>query len=108
MIAVTPYEQLGRFRNEWLNARHHFSFGSYFDPEKLGWGALRVWNDDEIAPGTGFDVVPTDCLSALLKRELPSATSLVLAFEAGGGPSPGTVATSSAAMRASSALPTSV
>lgn len=58
MITVTPFEQLGRFRNEWLNARHHFSFGSYFDPEKLGWGALRVWNDDEIAPGTGFDLHP--------------------------------------------------
>lgn len=58
MITVTPFDRLGRFRNEWLNARHHFSFGSYFDPEKLGWGALRVWNDDEIAPGTGFDLHP--------------------------------------------------
>lgn len=47
-----------------------------------------------VMPGSGFDVVPTDCLAAMLKRELPTATSLVLAFEAGGGPSPGTAKTS--------------
>ncbi len=47
-----------------------------------------------VLPGTGFDVVPTDCLSAMLKRDLPDATQLVLAFEAGGGPSPGTAKTS--------------
>jgi len=58
MITVTPFDRLGRFRNEWLNARHHFSFGSYLDPKRMGWGALRVWNDDEIAPGTGFDLHP--------------------------------------------------
>ncbi len=47
-----------------------------------------------VLPGTGFDVVPTDCLAAMLARKLPDATSLVLAFEAGGGPSPGTAKTS--------------
>ncbi len=47
-----------------------------------------------IAPGTGFDVVPTDCLAAMLKQRLPDATHLVLAFEASGGPSPGTARTS--------------
>lgn len=47
-----------------------------------------------VLPGSGFDVVPTDCLAAQLKRELTGATSLVLAFEAGGGPSPGTAKTS--------------
>lgn len=46
-----------------------------------------------VMPGSGFDVVPTDCLAAHLKAELPSATHLVLAFEAGGGPSPGTAKT---------------
>src|SRR5450432_1034046 len=45
-------------------------------------------------PGSGFDVVPTDCTAAMLKQRLPDATSLVLAFEAGGGPSPGTAKTS--------------
>lgn len=43
-----------------------------------------------IVPGAGFDVVPTDCIAGLLKRKLPDATSLVLAFEAPGGMSPGT------------------
>ncbi len=47
-----------------------------------------------VLPGAGFDVVPTDCLSAMLKQDLPDATQLVLAFEAGGGPSPGTAKTS--------------
>ena len=47
-----------------------------------------------VLPGSGFDVVPTDCMAAQLKRELPGADSLVLAFEAGGGPSPGTAKTS--------------
>jgi short subunit dehydrogenase-like uncharacterized protein len=50
--------------------------------------------DIVVLPGSGFDVVPTDCLAAMLKRELPSARELVLAFEAGGGPSPGTAKTS--------------
>ena len=47
-----------------------------------------------VAPGVGFDVVPTDCAAAMLKQRLPDATHLVLAFEAGGGPSPGTAKTS--------------
>lgn len=58
MIDVRPFGTLGRFRNDWLNARHHFSFGSYHDPARTGVGRLRVWNDDEIAPGTGFDPHP--------------------------------------------------
>jgi short subunit dehydrogenase-like uncharacterized protein len=47
-----------------------------------------------VLPGSGFDVVPTDCVAATLKQKLPDATELVLAFEAGGGPSPGTARTS--------------
>jgi redox-sensitive bicupin YhaK (pirin superfamily) len=58
MIQVQPFDRLGRFRNEWLNARHHFSFGEYHDPARMGVGGLRVWNDDEIAPGRGFDPHP--------------------------------------------------
>lgn len=46
-----------------------------------------------VIPGAGFDVVPTDCLAAMLKRALPDATELTLAFEAGGGPSHGTALT---------------
>ncbi len=58
MIQVQPFANLGRFRNDWLNARFHFSFGDYRDPTRMGAGALRVWNDDEIAAGTGFDPHP--------------------------------------------------
>ncbi|WP_374448580.1 pirin family protein, partial [Stella sp.] len=58
MIERRPFASLGRFRNEWLNARHHFSFGEYYDPARMNVGALRVWNDDEIQPGTGFPPHP--------------------------------------------------
>lgn len=53
-----------------------------------------------VAPGVGFDVVPTDSLAAMLKRRLPRADELVLAFEAGGGPSPGTARTAIEGLRA--------
>ncbi len=55
MISVQPFDRLGRFQNDWLNARYHFSFGQYNDHARMGLGGLRVWNDDEIAPGKGFD-----------------------------------------------------
>jgi len=58
MIDVRPFDSLGAFRTDWLNAKHHFSFGGYHDPSRMGWGALRVWNDDEIQPGTGFPPHP--------------------------------------------------
>lgn len=58
MIQVEPFDRLGRFRNDWLNARHHFSFGGHHDPARMGLGALVVWNDDEIAPGRGFEAHP--------------------------------------------------
>jgi len=54
MIERRPAGELGRFQNAWLNARYHFSFSNWHDPRRMGWGDLRVWNDDEIAPGTGF------------------------------------------------------
>ena len=58
MIDVRPFDSLGHFENGWLDAHHHFSFGHYNDPARMGFGALRVWNDDRIAPGTGFDPHP--------------------------------------------------
>jgi quercetin 2,3-dioxygenase len=58
MIQLRPFDSLGGFRNDWLNAHHHFSFGQYHDPARTHLGSLRVWNDDEIAPGTGFDPHP--------------------------------------------------
>ena len=58
MIEVRPFASLGKFCNDWLNARHHFSFGEYRDRARLGFGSLRVWNDDEVAPGAGFEPHP--------------------------------------------------
>ncbi len=54
MLELRPFAALGTFRNDWLNAHYHFSFADYFDPSRMGMDKLRVWNDDTIAPGTGF------------------------------------------------------
>ncbi len=54
MIDRRPFEKLGHANHGWLNARHHFSFANWYDPNRMGWGDLRVWNDDEIGPKSGF------------------------------------------------------
>ena len=57
-LELRPFADLGHFKIDWLEARHHFSFGGYHDPERMGHSVLRVWNDDIIRPGTGFDPHP--------------------------------------------------
>ena len=49
MIERRKFAELGGADHGWLKAKHHFSFASYYDPRRMGWGNLRVWNDDEIA-----------------------------------------------------------
>jgi redox-sensitive bicupin YhaK (pirin superfamily) len=58
MIDRRPFAELGGANHGWLHARHHFSFAGYHDPQRMHWGALRVWNDDAIAPHTGFPPHP--------------------------------------------------
>lgn len=60
MMDIRRFEDLGRFDNDWLNARYHFSFSGYYNPDRMGHGALRVWNDDKIRAGTGFPPHPHD------------------------------------------------
>lgn len=58
MIDIRKFDSLGHADHGWLDARHHFSFASYHDPDRMGWGALRVWNDDAIAAQSGFPPHP--------------------------------------------------
>jgi redox-sensitive bicupin YhaK (pirin superfamily) len=58
MIDIRPFESLGHADHGWLDARHHFSFASYHEPNRMGWGRIRVWNDDKIAGKSGFPPHP--------------------------------------------------
>ncbi len=58
MIELRPFDGLGGGNHGWLDTKHHFSFGDYQDPARVSWGNMRVWNDDVIAPATGFPAHP--------------------------------------------------
>jgi redox-sensitive bicupin YhaK (pirin superfamily) len=58
MIDIRSFESLGHADHGWLDARHHFSFASYYDPARMGWGRIRVWNDDKIGAKSGFPPHP--------------------------------------------------
>jgi redox-sensitive bicupin YhaK (pirin superfamily) len=53
-IVHIPAESRGLTKLDWLNSRHSFSFGGYYNPKRMGFGELRVLNDDTVAPGKGF------------------------------------------------------
>ena len=57
-IEVRPFGSLGAANHGWLDAHHHFSFADYYDPARMNWGAIRVWNDDIIQPQSGFPPHP--------------------------------------------------
>jgi quercetin 2,3-dioxygenase len=57
-VEIRPFATLGAANHGWLDAHHHFSFADYHDPDRMGWGAIRVWNDDIIAPQSGFPPHP--------------------------------------------------
>ena len=58
MIDIRKFDSLGHADHGWLDARHHFSFASYHDSNRMGWGRIRVWNDDKIAGKSGFPPHP--------------------------------------------------
>lgn len=71
-------DKRGHSLYEWLDSYHSFSFGNYYNPDKMGFGALRVLNDDIIAPETGFDTHPhknMEIVTIPLKGELKHGDS---------------------------------
>lgn len=68
----------GRSRHDWLDSRHTFSFDEYFDSDRINFGALRVLNDDRVAPGAGFQTHPhknMEIVSIPLKGKLEHGDS---------------------------------
>ena len=55
MLNVRHADERGLASFGWLNSRHTLSFGHYYDPQFMGFGPLRVINEDEVRPGRGFD-----------------------------------------------------
>lgn len=79
MIELRPFSAIGAANHGWLNARHHFSFADYRDPERMSWGRLRVWNDDRIAAQTGFPPHPhsdMEIITYVLKGAITHEDSL--------------------------------
>ena len=79
MIRRRPSEARGRTKIDWLDGRHSFSFGNYFDPDHMGFRALRVINEDIVQPGTGFGMHShrdMEIVTVILSGELEHRDSL--------------------------------
>ena len=58
MIDIRSFDTLAHRDHGWLDTRYHFSFADYHNPDRMGWGAIRVWNDDRIGARSGFPPHP--------------------------------------------------
>ncbi len=79
MITIRHGEDRGRVVLDWLDSRHSFSFGHYYDPKHMGFRALRVINDDRVSPGGGFATHPhrdMEIITYVLDGTLEHADSL--------------------------------
>lgn len=79
MFIKIPREQIYKANHDWLTSYHHFSFAEYYDPANLGYGDLRVLNDDIIKPHTGFDTHPhknMEIITYIINGELTHGDSM--------------------------------
>src|SRR6476620_11229660 len=79
MINVRPAQERLRTKIGWLDSRHTFSFGEHYDPRYMGYRALRVINEDRVAPGQGFGTHPhrdMEILSYVLEGALAHRDSM--------------------------------